>query len=194
MDAARSGNIQRFVMGFDLQFGVGNGLSIEIRRIGMYGKLVEFDYQFGECVEVGAVGFEVDSSAGLQDLLIQTQEFGVRQPLFYFTPPKLRIGEGDPDVAYLAGIEIFCDPVDLGAQEGHIVELIAGGDLGPNPESVSFKVDPDEVAFGMEAGEAHGVFAFSTGQFEGNGMVVTEGIGPVSGHILGVLQYVRKCF
>ena len=111
-------------MGLDLQRWAQDGAIIKIGGIGVYDQLIEFNHLLGEGIEVGAVCFQVDLSARFQYLLIQPKKLWMGKSFFQFAPPKLWVGEGDPDLFHFAGLKIFSDPIDLGAQESNICELI----------------------------------------------------------------------
>ena len=102
----------------------------------------------------------------------------MRQSLLQLTPSQLWIGKRDPDLFHFTGLKIFGDPIDLGAQESDVVELITLCDLGPHPESVSFEIDSDEISLRMQASQSDRIFSLATGQFQCNGLGIAEVVGP----------------
>lgn len=71
MYAVTTGNIQRFIMGFDRQFCRYIFVGKHVIIIRMNGALVHPGHQFGKAVQIRTVGFQVYQTTGRQYLLIE---------------------------------------------------------------------------------------------------------------------------
>ena len=65
----------------------------------------------------------------------------------------------------------------MGAQEGHVRHALVERLRGPRPHTGALDIDADEVFVGEEAGQAHGIFAAATAQFEDDGRIAVEEVG-----------------
>jgi hypothetical protein len=82
----------------------------------------------------------------------------------------------------------------MGAEEGGIGDVGFEGLFCADVDAVAFDIDAEEVAGGVHSGEADGVFAFSAGEFEGEGVVVLKEVLPIPRHAFGVLEDVGEGF
>ncbi len=103
----------------------------------------------------------------------------------------LWVSEGDPNFGDLVGGEILGDVIDMGSQESNIAEVFGNRSLGARPHAVAFDVHAHVIDIGVEAGQTHGIIAFSAGQLYHNGIVVAEKGVPVSFRFLGILKIER---
>jgi hypothetical protein len=130
----------------------------------------------------------MDASTRFEKALVKPQELGVGESFFDFTPPKLRIGEGDPDLLHFSGCKIFSDPIDLGAEERNVVQSLDSGGFCPHPKAIAFDVDSDEISLRMQAGQANGILSLTAGQLKCNGLIVLKMCMPVARHVFWELK------
>ena len=128
------------------------------------------------------VGLEVDDAAIDEELAIAIHEPGGREALAWVL--HLRVGEGKPYLLHLARSEEALDDLDVGAQEGYILQSLVEGLCGPSPHTGSLDIDTDEVHVGVELGQLYGVFTLATTQLQNDGVLVVEVLlVPVTLHI-----------
>ena len=115
----------------------------------------------------------------------------------------LRVGECEPYFLHLVGGKKAVDDFDAGTQKSHIGQVFVQCLLCTRVYSRSFYVYPDEVDVRIEACQPHGVFVFSTTQFQDDGVVVVKILfAPMPFHIewhfayhtVWILEYILKCF
>ena len=80
------------------------------------------------------------------------------------------------------------------AQEGRVDEIVFQAFLRADVDPVAFDVDTQEISLRVKLGQPDGVFAFTAGEFEGEGMIVLEKGRPFSRHSCRVLKDVREGF
>ena len=150
--------------------------------------------------EVG-VGLQMDDATIDEELAIALHEIGRGKALAGIL--HLRVAEGEPDLLYLVGGEEALDDLDVGTEEGHILQSFVEGLGGSCPHAGSLDVDTDEVHVGVELGELHRIFALATAQFEHDGVLIVEVLlVPVPFHLkrhvfhyrIGVLEDTIVCF
>ena len=123
----------------------------------------------------------MDDAPGHHETAVPLEEHLGRDALCPFLVLGLGIGEGQPDLVDFTGRKEVVDELNLGAQEGHVVQALLHARLGTAPETVSLDVHTDEVPLGVPAGEAHGVFPLAATEFQCDGMLVSEdAAGPLA--------------
>ena len=187
------GNIEAFIMGADLQFGFHRP-GMDIVDIFQQRQAIHGDHPFGELIEHRGVRLQVNTAAGDQDLLVDTDELRVSQPTSGPRLSELWVGEGQPDLADLIFDEIGGQLIDMRAEEGGIGDLFFQAFFCADIDTVAFHVYAEKIMLWVHFGEADGVFAFSAGQLQGEGMVVFEKGAPLPCHAFRVLEDVGEGF
>jgi hypothetical protein len=187
------GDIEAFIVGSDCQF-VFYRHGVDIVNVFQKGQSIHGDYPFGELVEDRRVRLQVDASAGDQDVLIDTDEFRMRQPPGGPRLSELGVGEGQPDLGDFRRVEIRRQFIDVGTQEGGVRDLFFQAFFGADVDAVAFHVYAEEIMLGIHFGQSDGIFAFPAGELQGEGVGVFEKDAPLPGHAFRVLEDVGEGF
>ena len=134
------------------------------------------------------------AASGGQDVLIDADKFRVGQPPGGPRLPELWVGEGQPDLADFRRVEIRRQFIDVGAQKGGIGDLFFKAFFGADIDAVAFHVYAEEIVLWVHFGEADGIFAFSAGQLQGEGVGVFEKGAPLPCHAFRVLEDIGEGF
>src|SRR6185437_1779543 len=195
VDAVAAGDIESFIMCLDLQLVVdGRAAGIDIRVVFEYRQLAKLDDPFRESIEHGRVGLEVDEAAGNEELLIEPQEFGMREPPPRPRFPQLRIGEGEPDLRDFIRGKIVVDLVDLGAQECGVGDVLFETTFRADIDAVPFEVYAQEIPLRVHPREPHRIFPLPARQLECQGMLIFIKFRPLPRHAFGILQHIGEVF
>lgn len=80
------------------------------------------------------------------------------------------------------------------AQEGGIGDLFFQAFFCADVDAITFHIYAEEIMLGVHFGEADGIFAFSAGQLQGEGVGVFEEGAPLPCHAFRVLEDVGEGF
>ena len=147
-------------------------IPIEIFRTEEDGQVVMLHHVRGVGEEEVGVGLQVDDAAIDEELAIAVHEVGGREALARIL--HLGVGEGEPYLLYLVRSEEALDDLDIGTQEGDILQTLLEGLSSSRPHACSLDVDTNEVDVRVELGELYGIFSLATAEFEHNGVVIVE--------------------
>ena len=136
----------------------------------------------------------MDEAAGGQDVLIDTDKFRVRQPPGGPRLSELGVGEGQPDLADFRRVEIRRQFIDVGPQEGGVSDHFFQAFFSADVDAVAFHIYAEEIVLRVHFGQADGIFAFSAGQLQGEGVGVFEKGAPLPCHAFRVLEDIGEGF
>src|SRR6185437_17071270 len=134
----------------------------------------------------------MDQPSRNEDPLIQLQEFRMCQPPPRPRPPELRVGKGQPDLAYFILPEIGIDPVDLGPKERGIGDPFLQAFLRADVDAVTLDVDSQEIPVRIHPRQAYRILSLAAGQLERQWLAVAEKCRPSACHVFGILKDIRK--
>src|ERR1043165_551200 len=107
---------------------------------------------------------------------------------------KERVGENDPYFRYFAYCKVFCNMSYLGAKETHVGQRLIQGYLSAVIDTVALHIHTYKIPVLVLATQAHAVFSFSAGQFQGYRIIIAEYFAPLALYILRLFQHIRKSF
>ena len=188
-DGSAYGEPHFLVIGLDLQYRRHGNEFVHIGNVLVEGESIALHLLQGAFVKEIGVGFYIHQGGGRRNLSVQVEELVTAQTLALLL--GLGVGEGDPNFSDLVGGEVLGDVIDMGSQESNIAEVFGDRGLGARPHAVAFDVHAHVIDIGVEAGQTHGIIAFSAGQLYHDGVVVAEKGMPVSFRFLGILKIER---
>ena len=176
-------------------------ITIEVFCTEYEGQVVLFDQVGGIGEEKVRVGLQMDEATIGEEMAIAVEEPRGGESLTRVL--HLWVAEGEPYLADFVRGEEAVDDLDIGAQEGHILQSFVQGLCGACPHAGALDVDANEIDIGKQLSQSDGIFTLATAQLQDNGVVVMEILLvpmalQVKGHVfhyrIGVLEHVLVGF